>query len=155
MEGERNAKFFQGWVKQKRTKSRIHSIEEEGRIITEDEELRTSAVEFFQNLLTSDIEQLQEPDSELLASLPPDVNMSELESLPMEQEVKKVVFGINADSASGPDGLSSLFFQTCWDIVAWDVTNAVIDFFQGAQMPRGLAATMIILIPKKKNPTMW
>ena len=30
-----------------------------------------------------------------------------------------------------------------------------MDFFQGAILPRGIAATMIILIPKKKNPTKW
>ena len=155
VEGERNTKFFQGWVKQKRAKSRIHSIEEEGRTITDDEELRASTTKFFRNLLTSDIEHLQEPDLEILTSLPPDVNMDDLERLPTEKEIKKVVFGIKADSTPRPDGFSSLFFQTCWDIVGTDVTNAVIDFFQGTQMSRGLAATMIVLIPKKKNPTSW
>ncbi|XP_042044339.1 uncharacterized protein LOC121790125 [Salvia splendens] len=126
------------WVKQKREKSRIHSIEDEGQIISGDEELRASAVKFFQSLLFSDIDQLQEPDLEILSSLPPNTNMEALESLPTKQEVKSVVFGINADSASGPDSISSLFFQSCWDILGADVTKAVIDFFKGSQMPKEL-----------------
>ncbi|XP_042003915.1 uncharacterized protein LOC121752889 [Salvia splendens] len=155
VEGERNTKFFQGWVKQKRAKSRIHSIEEEGQVISEDGDLRASAVNFFQSLLSSDIEHLQEPELDILSSLPTDFNLEALERTPTIEEVKRVVFDINADSASGPDGFSSLFYQTCWDLVGTDVTNAVIDFFHGAPMPRGFAATMIILIPKKKNPTLW
>lgn len=155
VDGERNSKFFQGWVKHKRTKARIHSIEEGDQTLSEDGEIRNSAVNFFQSLLTSDIDVLQEPDLEILESLPNDFNMEELEKWPSEQEVRDVVFSINPESASGPDGYSSLFYQTCWQIVGSDVLEAVIDFFQGSQVPRGIAATMIILIPKKKNPSTW
>lgn len=41
VEGERNSKCFQGWVKFKISKARIHSIEEEDQIISKDEEIRT------------------------------------------------------------------------------------------------------------------
>lgn len=154
VEGERNSNY-QGWVKQKRARSRIHAVEEEGQIISGDEDLRASAVKFFQGLLSSDIDQLEEPNLEIMASLPPDVNRDALECLPSEQEVKKVVFEINTDSASGPDGFSPISYQSCWDIVGLDVYKAVLEFFQGSPMPRGVVATMIILIPKKKNPSKW
>ena len=49
-EGERNSKFFQGWVKQKRTKSKIHAIEDGDQTLTEDAEIRSSAANYFQNL---------------------------------------------------------------------------------------------------------
>ena len=38
VDGERNSKFFQGWVKHKRAKTKIHSIEDGGQTISEDGE---------------------------------------------------------------------------------------------------------------------
>ncbi|XP_042005812.1 uncharacterized protein LOC121754538 [Salvia splendens] len=134
---------------------RIHAIEEEGKTLIEDEDVRNSAVNFFHKLLTSDVNALLEPDLDILDSLPSGFNMDDLERMPLEKEVREVVFSINSESVSGPDGHSSLFFQSCWKVVCMDVLEAVQDFFRGSQMPRGIAATMIILIPKKRNPTTW
>ncbi|XP_042016353.1 uncharacterized protein LOC121764387 [Salvia splendens] len=53
-DGERNSKFFHGWVRQKRVKSRIHTVEFGGQALTEETEIRESATAFFQQLLTSD-----------------------------------------------------------------------------------------------------
>ena len=39
VEGERLTKFFQGWVKQKRAKSRIHSIEVGEQVLTKDRDI--------------------------------------------------------------------------------------------------------------------
>ncbi|XP_041999848.1 uncharacterized protein LOC121749336 [Salvia splendens] len=71
------------------------------------------------------------------------------------KEVRDAVFGISGDSVSGPDGFTSLFFQSCWDNVGRDVIATVGDFFSGAFMPRSFTATMIVLIPKKPNPVTW
>ncbi|XP_041995737.1 uncharacterized protein LOC121745859 [Salvia splendens] len=138
-----------------RAKSRIHAIEEDGQTLSEDEDVWNSAVNFFQKLLTSDVDVLHEADLDILDSLSSGFNMDDLERMPLEKEVREVVFSINPESVSGPDGYSSLFFQSCWKVVCMDVLEAVQDFFEGSQMPRGIAATMIILIPKKRNPTIW
>lgn len=42
-EGDRNSKFFQGWIKQKRVKSRILSIVDGDQSLTEDADIRSSA----------------------------------------------------------------------------------------------------------------
>jgi len=34
--------------------------------------------------------------------------------MPSKEEVKQVVFSLNDDSASGQDGFSGQFFQSCW-----------------------------------------
>lgn len=44
---------------------------------------------------------------------------------PSIDEIRDAVFGISRDSASGPDGFSSFFYQHCWDIVQTDVCEAV------------------------------
>lgn len=44
---------------------------------------------------------------------------------PVEEEVKRVVFELNGESASGPDGLTGIFFQSCWDIFGGDVVKMI------------------------------
>lgn len=39
----------------------------------------------------------------------------------MLEEVKSVVFELNGDNSSGPDGFTRLLFQSCWDIVGEDI----------------------------------
>ncbi|KAL1569941.1 hypothetical protein AAHA92_01354 [Salvia divinorum] len=73
--------------------------------LTSEEEIRQSAVGFFQQLLTSDIEQLEEPDLEILHRLPESVDCQGLCTVPESVE-------------------------HCWDIVGADVVAAVEDFFR-------------------------
>ncbi|WMV38268.1 hypothetical protein MTR67_031653 [Solanum verrucosum] len=49
---------------------------------------------------------------------------------PVIDEVKSAVFNLNGDSASGPDGLTGRFYQTCWHIVGNDVLKMVQEFFK-------------------------
>ncbi|KAL1533958.1 hypothetical protein AAHA92_33765 [Salvia divinorum] len=55
-------------------KAAIRWATEGDQSLTSEEEIRQSAVGFFQQLLTSDIEQLEEPDLEILHSLPESVD---------------------------------------------------------------------------------
>ena len=73
---------------------------------------------------------------DILASFPADVEMGELEKTPEEGEIRKIVFEICAESASGPDGYSALFFQACWEIIKKDMVDAVAEFFEGVPIPR-------------------
>lgn len=131
-EGERSTKFFQGWVKQKKVKARIHRIVDNGRVLEEEADIRNSAAEFFRNLLTSDVEHLEVPEFDDLSRIPDSVDLDGLYRIPEEAEVRKAVFGIDGFSCAGPDGFSSLFFQKCWEVVKLDVIAAVVEFFKGA-----------------------
>ncbi|KAH6759640.1 hypothetical protein C2S51_000189 [Perilla frutescens var. frutescens] len=119
-EGERNTYFFQGSVKQKHCKARIHSIQ------------------------ANDIQTL--PDS---------VDRAQLCAASSVDEIRATFFRICNDSVSDPDGFFSLFFQSCWDIVAPDVVVAVLDFSDGFPLPRSFTATTIILLPKQPHPQSW
>lgn len=81
--------------------------------------------------------------------------MDLLVKAPSAEEVRQAVFSSNAESAAGQDGYSALFFQACWGIIGVDVVAAVLHFFTGSQIPRGIAATLIVLVPKKNNPSRW
>jgi hypothetical protein len=48
---------------------------------------------------------------------------------PSKEEIKHAVFDLNKDGAPGPDGFGAHFYQTYWDIIQHEVTNAVLQFF--------------------------
>ena len=43
-------------------------------------------------------------------------------------EIKNVVFNLNGNSASGPDGFSRVFYHSCWEIIRTDVFTVVQQF---------------------------
>ncbi|XP_042012198.1 uncharacterized protein LOC121760625 [Salvia splendens] len=112
-EGDKNTRFYQSWVKQKKIRLRIHKINVNGRELTDDREIRDSAVDFFQNLLAPNYPELAEPDLDLLHQLPFSEQLEDLPKPPDADEVKRAIFDISGNSAPGPDGFSATFFQTC------------------------------------------
>ncbi|XP_041995777.1 uncharacterized protein LOC121745902 [Salvia splendens] len=141
--------------KQKRIRMRIHKINSDGREITEETEIKNSAVQFFQNLLAPEPTVLEEPDLSLINPSPPSDDMNSLAKDPEAEEVKRAVFGISGDSAPGPDSLTATFFQACWEIIGRDVVAAISQLFHGVYLPRSVTATSIVLIPKKPSPDSW
>ncbi|XP_042045033.1 uncharacterized protein LOC121791044 [Salvia splendens] len=101
-------KSIADWVKQKRVRLRIHSINVNGREIADETEIRHSVVEFFRSLLAPDTLDLGDPDLDLIQQLPPSTDLEELHYPPNSEEVKKAVFDISGDSAPGPDGFSAV-----------------------------------------------
>lgn len=67
---------------------------------------------------------------------------------PLVGEIKQAIFAISAVSAPGPDGFGGSFFQSSWDIISHDISNAVSFFFTSALIPTGLNSNVVILIPK-------
>lgn len=51
-------------------------------------------------------------------------------------------------SAPGSDGFTGNFYVACWDIIQSDLCTFVVDFFKGSYIPKEIAATTLILIPK-------
>lgn len=50
-------------------------------------------------------------------------------ALPTNKKAKKVVFDLNGDSTSEPDGFSGIFFQSYWDIVGDKIADMAKAFF--------------------------
>ncbi|XP_060178061.1 uncharacterized protein LOC132607994 [Lycium barbarum] len=75
----------------------------------------------------------------------------ELVANPTKDEVKQAVFGLNSESACGPDGFTGLFFQKCWDIVGDDIFHMVWDFFREFELSRYITHINLVLLPKKQE----
>ncbi|XP_071905753.1 uncharacterized protein [Coffea arabica] len=87
--------------------------------------------------------------------IPPMVTREEstlLAEVPDMEEVQRLVFDMDGESAIGPDGFTSKFFTFTWDIIAQDVHRVVVSFFCGSELPRFITFTSIVLLPKVSNP---
>ncbi|KAL8508726.1 hypothetical protein ACS0TY_019112 [Phlomoides rotata] len=92
VERERNTKFFQSLVKQKCVRTRIHSIHADGRIISDENELRALAASFSQHHLSNDMIFDSDICRDHFSVLPPSVDVSGLCDLPLSDEIRKAVF---------------------------------------------------------------
>ena len=54
--------------------------------------------------------------------------------------------------APGPDGMSPIFFKSCWKFIGQDVIDASLAILNSGNMLASLNHTYIALIPKTKSP---
>ncbi|GKA26637.1 RNA-directed DNA polymerase, eukaryota, reverse transcriptase zinc-binding domain protein [Tanacetum coccineum] len=69
-----------------------------------------------------------------------------------DEEIKKAIFEIDSNKASGLDGYTSGFFKKACSIIGQEVCLVIRDFFMNGKLLREINATMIALIPKPKVP---
>lgn len=60
----------------------------------------------------------------------------------------QTIFDIGQEKALGPGGYSSCFFKKSWNIVGYDVCQAIKELFQSGCLPKKINHTVIYLIPK-------
>ncbi|XP_060190319.1 uncharacterized protein LOC132619425 [Lycium barbarum] len=146
-DGDRNTKFFHAHVNGKRRKLQLQRIQNHtGTWLDTEEEIAQEAIRFFSDQFK---EENIPTDFSMLDKIPKMVTEEQnqqLYEMPDEVEVKRVVFGLNGDSAGGPDGFTGRFFQACWEIIANDLVNIVRSFFCGHELPRirGKPANVVI-----------
>lgn len=78
-------------------------------------------------------------------------NNEVLNSGPAEEEIKKVVFALDGNNASSPNGLTGHFYQLCWDIIKEDVVGVVKAFFQGITLPKSMTHTIWFWSQERKG----
>ncbi|XP_073051335.1 uncharacterized protein [Primulina eburnea] len=154
-DGERNTKLFHNMVKKKRVTNKIFRIWDNGTCLTSPALIQQSGAAFFENLLTGNPSAWDRPVFHDFSPVISDLENNCLVALPTLEEVRATVFSIHRDSAAGPDGYSSAFFQHCWEIIHQDVFAAVLDFFCGSPMLQSFTATTITLIPKVDGAQAW
>ncbi|VFQ94479.1 unnamed protein product [Cuscuta campestris] len=151
--GDANSKLFQAYAKGKRKKLSIkHIMTSGGRGTSSPNEIKEETIQHFQNLYTSN----HTPSHSTITNLIPNVISMEdnimLSAIPNMNEVKNVVWELNGDSASGPDGFNGNFFKTSRETIKNDVLIASQEFFLGRPIPCAYGSTYLTLIPKCLNP---
>lgn len=112
-EGDRNTKFFHVQVKGRRKRLQLSRIQNsQGVWIEEVEEIATEAIKFFEEQFTETVV----PSSfHIIDHVPNLIDMDQNSNLirqPTKDEVKATVFGLNGDSAGGPDGFTGKFYHS-------------------------------------------
>jgi hypothetical protein len=67
-------------------------------------------------------------------------------------EIHGVVFSMPVDKAPGPDGFTTLFFQKCWDVICFELLEALEESRKNVSILKNFNTTNIALIPKVNDP---
>lgn len=68
------------------------------------------------------------------------------------EELKVVVWDYERDKFLGPDGIKFNFIKNCWSMLKEDVHNFLTKFYWKDQLPKGILASLLALVPKLDNP---
>lgn len=153
--GDRNTSFFHQYAKVRRQQNFVRRLLLNGNWVEDQESLHDGAIQYFQNLLTSEVNSL---DPDLISVIPQMITADQNDSLcviPQSAEVKEAVFSLSGNSSPGPDGFSGIFYTHCWEVIEEDVVKAVQSFFQGWGLPKGVTSSILCLIPKVKSPSSY
>lgn len=72
-----------------------------------------------------------------------------------EEEIRETIFAMNGNKVPGPDGFSACFFERAWPVIGKDFVLWLLFrlFFSFDKLLKAINATLIALVPKKKNPS--
>jgi len=154
--GDGNNKVFYKTAKIREVVNAIKEIKcPDGTIVDTQDAMKDEARRFFQDFLSYKPDHYQGIEKEELQDLLQSFCTEEeglylIKEVSME-EIKTVLFSMPSNKAPGPDGYTVEFFKETWSIVGNDLVAAVQSFFIKGFIPKGMNATILALIPKKKE----
>lgn len=126
-----------------------------GHEITDEAQIGQFATDFFIRMYTKfggGSEALQDRHLSKLPTAIGEEDNCQLLSPISSEEVQLAVFVMGAYKTLGLDGFPPAFFLKYWDIVSFDVTRAMKDFFRTGKLLKKMNNTFIVLVPKSQDP---
>lgn len=150
--GDGNNKFFFNACKGRWNSNKILSlVSDQGETLTSHKDISKVAVEYYQSILGSSTP-VTDFDDEVNLPLLTDTQKAYLTAPFSPVEVLRAFKAMAKNRSPGPDGFSTEFYLTAWNVVGADVVRGILHFFQTNDMPRIINATAIALIPKVDCP---
>jgi hypothetical protein len=137
-------------MSKRKRRNRINSLKRPDGVLCESkEEIKDEVNCFYERLYTTQ-EVLN--IGAVLPHVQPKVDESMNERFCWPFGGEEVVFGMGPSKAPWSDGFNAGSYQRHWQLIKEDVTAAVLKFLNGDHMPEMINSTVIVLIPKVKNP---
>jgi hypothetical protein len=146
-EGDKCTKFFHSIANSNRRYNSMDSLLIGDSISSDPAEIGEHVVQFYQDLFSEKHSWRPRLD-DLSFDAILESEASWLERAFKEEEVRKVVFAMNGDKASGPDGFTMAFFQTCWEVLRLEIMEVFSDFHAREVFEKSLNVSFIALILK-------
>ena len=151
---DKNTTFFHAVVKRRNNSSGIHRLWIDNEVTRDPKLIEEHILDFYKTLYAESISHdldIDNMEDFIGTYIPPMVSSEEnmmLIKCPNFLEIKNVVFNLNSNSASGPDGFGGVFYHSCWEIIGTDVCNVVQQFFKQNWVLPGMNSNVVSLIPK-------
>ncbi|GKA81855.1 gag-pol polyprotein [Tanacetum coccineum] len=134
-EGDFNSAYFHNMVKGRVIKSRIESVYDEDGNMFHNDDMAAKFVDHFKKFFGKCDVVYPIEDHENLFTKKLDPETAEELVIPVsDDEIKKALFDIEDNKASGPDGYTSKFFKSAWSVVGKDTCSAVKEFFSSGKL---------------------
>lgn len=154
-EGDLNTTYFFRIVQTRLNHNTIRSfLLPSGVVLTEPLDMSSHAIQHFTNILGPRPTPLMEIGSTpawFSSLIPYSCSPAEsllMTSIPTLEEITSVMHKLNSNKSPGPDGLTSGFYKSSWDILGAEVVNSIRHFFFSSFMPSATNSTILSLIPK-------
>ncbi|GKV04879.1 hypothetical protein SLEP1_g16976 [Rubroshorea leprosula] len=151
-DGDANSHFFHRITNGRRQRNMIHGVDDKGTWIDDPDQVKLIILDHFKNQFSSQPQ--NRPSLEHMFSNR--LSRKDREMLEAEftnEEIKEAVFSCASDKAPGPDGFNFHFRKSVWSTIEGAITNFIKEFHKYGRLVRGINASYITLVPKKKNPT--
>lgn len=151
-EGDQNTEFFQAKARARAQTNRIRALKRaDGSVVTNQKSMEAMAIAFYRELFSAQ-EQLQ---PQLICRHVPRKVTDQMNDLLDRSftvdEVEKALFCMKPNKSPGVDDFTAGFFQKHWELLKDSVSNAVLGFLNGGEMPGDVNRTLLVLIPKVAN----
>jgi hypothetical protein len=151
--GDKNTSFFHHSATQRRRRNLISEIQDNhGNCYNSEEDIARTFEDHFVSLFSSS--HPTEFDSVLsgVHRVVTDEMNAELVREFTAEEVDTALKQMAPSTAPGPDGMSPLFYQSCWSLVGSDVSQAILSCLNSGSLLKAVNHTYITLIPKTQTP---
>ena len=154
--GDHNTSFFHKRCRVKLSQNHISEISSlSGETFTRISQIKQVVEVHFQNLFKEDGYSDTDLTSDFLSNIPCMVSEEEndeLMKLFSEQEIIDVIWSMEPDKASGPNGFSFQFYRVCWTIIRNYLLCMIKAFQLKSKVGSCTNSTFLALIPKEANP---
>lgn len=76
-------------------------------------------------------------------------HLEEIERLPTDKEIRKIVQSLPKAKAPGMDGMTTEVLQSCWSFIGPDCISMIIHFWTSGTLPHKSTTGVMKCIPKK------